>query len=542
MLEGFTRRFPPLAILTDEEMESIHRGALYVLQKTGMGIEHDRVLDLLTDHGCKVDLEEKRVRFPPGLVEECLRECPSCFTLKARDPDLDLMVGGDTVYFMQGMGMRYVDLDTWETRAATAAEHREAMIVADALENVHLAEGWEIYTDRQGMPPIMAVLENLASAIRYSSKTQVAGNIQDSEVFAIQMAKAVRTDLLPEIDMASPLTIYRGALEASYRYIEAGIPITPALSIAMGSEGPATMAGSVCLAVAMTMAWAVISQLIKPGAPMALHHGIGPMDMQRANVVLGTPTEATTSVMMNQMLRRYGVPAWCTAGFASNSKKFDYQAAYEKALPTLISALSGGHVFLFQGGSAIELLYHPVLSILDDDVAGWIGRFLQGVTVTDETLAIDLINEVGPIPGHYLSTAHTREWWRKEQWLPKAADLETYPIWVRSGKKDALALARERMETILATHRPAPLKPEQEQELEDILSEARRFYRDRGTISDKEWSIYMQTLGSADGEGGHARGIQAQVQADRAPYSRRGRGNPPRGALRPGQDGHAGRA
>ncbi len=494
MLHGFTRRYPPLEILSHEEMEAIHRGALYVLEKTGMRIEHDRALKLLADHGCQVDMEEKRARIPAGVVEGCLRRCPGSFLLKARNRDRDLMVGGDTVYFMQGMGMRYVDLATWETRPATAAEHREAMIVADALENTHLAEGYEIYTDRQGIPPIMAVLENLASAIRYSSKTQVAGNIQDCEIFTIRMAKAVGTDLLPEIDMASPLTIYSGAIEAAYRYIEAGIPITPALSIAMGSEGPATMAGSVVLAVVMTMAWVVISQLIKPGAPLALHHGIGPMDMRRGNVILGTPIEALTSVMMNQMLRHYGVPIWTTAGFASNSKKFDYQAAYEKALPSLISLLSGGHVHLFQGGSSIELLYHPVLSILDDDVAGWIGRFLEGVTVSDETLAIDLINQVGPIPGHYLGTAHTRQWWRAEQWLPKVADLEAYPVWVRSGKKDALALAQERMAQILATHHPIPLTPAQEQAVEDILNEARQFYRDRGTISDAEWSVYMKTL------------------------------------------------
>ncbi|MGD9375492.1 MAG: trimethylamine methyltransferase family protein, partial [Anaerolineae bacterium] len=160
MLAGFTRKYSPLEILTPEELESIHRGALYVLQTTGMRIEHDPLLEQLAERGCQVDLGEKRVLFPPGLVEECLRQCPSCFMLRARDRDKDLMVGGDTVYFMQGMGMRHVDLETWETRPATTAEHRKAMIVADALENTHLAEGWEIYTERQGMPPIMAVLEN----------------------------------------------------------------------------------------------------------------------------------------------------------------------------------------------------------------------------------------------------------------------------------------------------------------------------------------------------------------------------------------------
>jgi trimethylamine--corrinoid protein Co-methyltransferase len=494
MLNGFTRRFPPLELLSAEEMQSVHRGALYVLEKTGMRIEHDRVLRLLGENGCPVDWEAKRARMPSGLVEEALRTCPSSFLLRARDRDRDLMVGGDTVYFMQGMGMRYVDPDTWEQRPATAAEHRDAMIVADALENVHLAEGYEIYTDRRGIPPIMAVLENLASAIRHSSKTQVAGNIQDCELFTIRMAEAVGTDLLPEIDMGSPLTIYTGGIEAAYRYIEAGIPITPALSITMGSEGPATMSGSVVLGIAMMMAWVVIIQLIRPGAPLAFHHGIGPMDMRRGNAIMGTPIEALTSAIMNQLLRHYGVPTWCTAGFASNSKKFDYQAAYEKALPTLISCLSGGHIMLFQGGSAIELLYHPVLSILDDDVAGWIGRFLQGVNVVDETLAVDLINEVGPIPGHYLSTAHTRRWWRQEQWLPQSADLEAYPVWVRSGKKDALALAHERMGRILASHEPKPLTSEQEQALGEILREARAFYRHRGVISDQDWSIYLDTL------------------------------------------------
>jgi trimethylamine--corrinoid protein Co-methyltransferase len=269
----------------------------------------------------------------------------------------------------------------------------------------------------------------------------------------------------------------------------------------MGSEGPATLAGAALLTIAAGMAWVVISQLIKPGAPIAYCHGISPMDMRSGNPILGAPQDALGAAMVNQVLRRVQVPSWSTAGWASNSKKIDYQAAYERVLPTLISALSGSHIHLWHGGSSVELLYHPVLSILDDDVAGWIGRFLQGVQVDDETLAVDLINQVGPIPGHYLSTAHTREWWRKEQWLPKAADLEAYPVWVRSGKKDALALAEERMEGILATHSPTPLTQEQEQSIEEILTEARQFYRDRGTISDSEWSVYMKTLES-DGWGG----------------------------------------
>lgn len=498
MIKGFTRKFKPLDLLSEEEVEAIHRGALYVLEKTGMRVKHERALKLYADHGCQVDLDERRVRIPPGLVEECIHKCPSSYLLKARDRDLDLMVGGNTLYFMQGMGMRYVDLDTWETRPATVAEHREAMIVADALENVHLADGIFFYMEREGIPPVMVMLENLASGLRYSSKAEQFGYQKDCEIFAIQMAQALGINLNPEVDTASPLTIYGGAIEAAFRYIEAGIPIQPCASMSMGAEGPVTHAGAMVLATATVMAWTVLTQLIKPGAPLSIQHGQKPMDMKRGSPRFGAVGYALTGAMMNQMLRKYQIPSCPGSGFTSLSKKIDYQVGYEKSLGALISALSGANLQIFQGGSCAELLYHPVLSILDDDVAGWIGRFLEGVTVTDETLAIDLINQVGSIPGHYLSTAHTREWWRKEQFIPKVADMEAYPVWIRSGKKDALALAQERMEEILATHKPKPLATDQEQAVEDILKEARDYYTKKGLISDEEWADYMKALNSAN--------------------------------------------
>jgi trimethylamine--corrinoid protein Co-methyltransferase len=342
----------------------------------------------------------------------------------------------------------------------------------------------------------MVMLENLVSGLRHSSKAEQFGYQKDCEIFAIQIAEALGISLNSELDSASPLTIYGGALDAAFRYIEAGIPIQPTVGCAMGAEGPATNASSIVLSVAMVLGWTVITQLIKPGAPMSIQHGNGPLNMQSGNPLFGMVGGAITSAMMNQMLRKYEIPSCPSSGFSSNAKVIDYQVGYEKALGALTDALSGGHLFIFQGGSSGELMYHPALSVLDDDVAGWIGRFLQGVTVTDETLAIDLINQVGPIPGHYLGTAHTREWWQKEQYLPVAADLEAYPVWIKSGKVDALELAKKRVAEILETHKPTPLTSEQEIAIEDILNEARNYYRKRDLISDEEWADYMKVIGS----------------------------------------------
>jgi trimethylamine--corrinoid protein Co-methyltransferase len=492
MLNGFTRRYPPLEMLTPEQEESIHRGALFVLETTGMRIRHPKGLEMLAEAGCRVDLDSEHVWIPSWLAEECLRKVPSHFRLRARDPRQDVMVGGDTFYFMQGMGMKYVDLETWETRAATAEEHRDAMIVADALPNTHLAEAWEIYTDRVGIPPVLTMLENLASGIRYSSKVQVAGNIQDTEIYAIQMAQACRIDLFPEIEHTSPLTIQAGGIDAAWRYMDADMPICPALGVAMGGQGPATIAGSIVLQVAETMGWAVVTQVYKTGAPFAIHHGACATDMRTGIDIWGGPAASVSTAAMHQMLRRYGIPAWSNAGFASDSKKIDFQAGFEKSTGALMAALSGGHLQLYQGGSSSELLYSPELSVMDDDVAGWIGRTLDGVRVDGATLGIDVIDEVGTVPGHYLGTAHTREWWDKEDYFLAVADHEPYSSWVVGDKKDMLDHARDRVAEILSSHEPLPLTAAQEQGIEEALAEARARYREE--IPDDEWARYMKVI------------------------------------------------
>ena len=82
----------------------------------------------------------------------------------------------------------------------------------------------------------------------------------------------------------------------------------------------------------------------------------------------------------------------------------------------------------------------------------------------------------------YLDKAHTRQWWQKEQFIPKAADRLTYPEWMECGKKSALDYAKDRVEEILATHKPKPLTASQDEEIDRILAEARAYYKKRGMI------------------------------------------------------------
>jgi trimethylamine--corrinoid protein Co-methyltransferase len=497
MLKGFTRNFKPLEILTQEQVEAIHRATLDVLWQTGVTFHHVKALKLFEKNGCKVDYDEKRVHFPSGLVEECLRKAPSSFRFKARDPRNDLIYGGNTVYFMNMPGMQTIDLDTWEPRVPTRKENYDGVTVLDALDNCHFMDAYSPYFGFEDVPEVMKIPESCAAKIRNSTKVQGTGYSNDCEVFCIQMSQAVGADLVGRCIAAPPLTYYSDAVEAAFRYIEAGFPMQLCAGGVIGATYPATTAGSVVIGNAECMAGIVLTQLVKPGHGNTVASFTLPLNMRTGAPAFGQIGISLFHVVFNQMWRRYGVPIYGNADTPSSSKKIDFQCGYERGINLTINALCGANSMLFFGGLHGELTHHPVQAILDDDIAGMIGRFLEGVTVSDETIALELIEQVGPIPGNYLNTAHTREWWRKEQFVPKVADLQTYPEWMKTGKKDCVDYAKERMEEILATHKVSmPLTASQEEDIERILNEARKYYMDKGLISDAEWAVYMRSLES----------------------------------------------
>jgi len=136
--KGYTQGFKPLTIMTEEQVEAIHRGSLDVLEHTGVRFESKRALKLFEKNGCNVDHETRRVRIPPGLVEECLRLCPSTFHLKGRTPKYDLSIGGRTLHWAAFPGMRGIDIDTWEPRTPTIQDNHDAIKILADLENVHI--------------------------------------------------------------------------------------------------------------------------------------------------------------------------------------------------------------------------------------------------------------------------------------------------------------------------------------------------------------------------------------------------------------------
>lgn len=482
LMRGFNRTFKPLEILTDEQVASLHRGTLHVLETTGVRFESQKALDLFEKNGCHVDRENKRVRFPAGVVETCLRSCPSSFTLPAREPKNTLTFGGNNLYFYNSVGLRTVDLDTWEPRVPTLTEQHDGVRVLDALDNLHLVNTYTPYMEIEGVPSNMLLLESIASRIRHTTKVVCSGSSQGSERFSIMMAQAAGIQIAGWIMASPPLSYFEDACSAAFNFVEAGFPIFITSGASYGATGPATIAGSTITNNAELIAGVILIQLIKPGTGVVVADFTFPTDMRTGTPAFGSVGSILHASMFAQLWRSYKTPTCVSTSGYPNAKKMDFQTGYEKALAGLSAALSGANVVSMHGGVSSELTFHPVQAILDNDIAGMIGRFLEGVQVTLETMAIDLIDQVGPIPGMYLDKKHTREWWKVEQHIPQVSDRLNYPDWMKQGKKSALDYAKEKMEAILAEHQPTPLPEDKDREITKILKEARKYYRDRGLL------------------------------------------------------------
>jgi len=496
-LKGFTRNFKPLEVLTEEEIEAIHSGTLEVLWVTGVRVEHERALKLFEKNGCQVDYDEMRVRIPPALVEECIRKAPSSFHCEARDYKKSLMLGNNNFYLGAAPGLQTVDLDTWEPRLPTRKENYDSVTVLDALPNLHFFCPYTPFFGFESVPPCMAMLESQAARIRNSSKFLCVGFANDSEVFAIKMAQALGIEIMGTCALAPPLAMYRDAAESTFRFAEAGFPMRIISGQVMGGTAPATIAGGVITNNAEVITGLVLAQLIRPGMRVLVKDFSHPMNMNTGAPGFGSIVACLHNAASNQIFRKYGVPI-DNATCYPNSKMPDYQCGYEKALRVLVAGLSGANLLLLHGSVHGELTYHSVQAILDDDLASMVGRFMEGVEVNRETLAVDLIEEVGPIPGYFLNKEHTRKWWKLEHFVPKVADRLTYPEWMQTGKKTCLDYAKERMEEILTTHKATPLTPGQEEDVERILDEARSYYRKKELISEGEMATYRESMKSSN--------------------------------------------
>jgi trimethylamine--corrinoid protein Co-methyltransferase len=249
---------------------------------------------------------------------------------------------------------------------------------------------------------------------------------------------------------------------------EKEIPLIYVPTIMSSASGPITLGGSLALATAESLAGLVMHQLLRPGAPFVFGACVSKMDMRTMLFPYGSPEWRLSDLVMAELSRYYGLPVFGTAG-ATDSKLVDAQAGIEVAGSLLVAALAGTNL-IHDVGYLDSGLTGSLESIVSGaDAIRWVRQFLDGMGVSEQTLALDVIDEIGP-GGQFLGHAHTLQHLRKDMWLPLAINHETYDAWAANGAQDYATRARQYGRELANTHQPQPLDPSVAARLDELCT------------------------------------------------------------------------
>jgi trimethylamine--corrinoid protein Co-methyltransferase len=460
----------PRDVLTADEVARIHLATLQVLAEAGVVFEAERARRILERGGCRVDHASGCVTFPSRVVEECLAQCPSDFTIQGRDRRYDLEISPNRLYFQSHPGLYIRDLNTGQRRWAILADIGPLTRLIDALDQVHVSivpSG----TLADKAPEVMTEWVT-AEQMRNTQKVVAAGVFHGCTKWIVEMARVTGQQVYGQMNPITPLHYPAEQTEGGLAYVAAGHPICILPGPTVGANSPATLAGTLVLQNVEHLAGVVLVQLTHPGAPVVLGGYPHVMDMRTGAICIGGVETGLLGAALAQIGRRYGVPTHAQFP-VTDAKTLDEQAAIEKAMSIVLVAEANPALISNGGALETEKAWSPVQLVIDNEINAMVGRVVQGIAVTEETLAVDTIEEVGP-GGHYLSTLHTLRTWQAEQYLPELADRLGYDAWEAEGCRTMVDRARERARDIVRTHQVPRLSNEQDRELDRILRAAER--------------------------------------------------------------------
>ncbi len=460
--------------LSPGQCEKLHNASLAVLERTGARLYHQEAIDLLKKAGALVS-EGNRVRIPSGLVEKALNTAPKRITLYDRHGQPALYLEGHRCYYGTGSDcLNIIDHRTNQRRKPVLQDIVEGITVCDALPNVDFVMSMFLPSDVDAMASDRYQMEAM---LNYTTKPIVyVTNEFCGCVDAVEMAEAVvggaealrqRPIAACYINVTTGLRHNEEALQKLLFLADKGLPQLYIPVIIGGISGPVTTAGSMALVNAGVLAGLVLSQLRREGTPFITSGWGGEgLDMQTMVSPYCPPDSKSVA---HDLAHYYNLPMFSLGG-CSESKLVDQQAAAEAALTLMTETLGGGNLIHDLGYLESGLCGSLAQLVICDEIVGWLEHLMAPVEISDETLALDLIDEVGP-DGQFLDTEHTMAHFR-ERWYPGVFERGNYDQWQAAGGKSLGERAAERVKEILAEHKPEPLPDGVVQAIKAIVQRA----------------------------------------------------------------------
>ncbi|MDX1576200.1 MAG: trimethylamine methyltransferase family protein [Kiloniellales bacterium] len=468
---------PPIELLQPDQIEAIHDTSMRILEEVGMDFLHPEALALLREGGAEVAAGGERVRFDRGLIEEAMAGAPSTLRLHARNPAHHLEIGGNAINFGTVASPPNVSDLEGGRRVGNFADYCDLLRLAQSLNIVHFFSGYPV--EPVDLPPETRHLDCLAAFVTLSDKAFHGYSLGRTRIRdALEIVRIARgiddATLLREpslftiVNTSSPLRLdgpmIEGVIEmARHNQLVVITPFT--LS---GAMAPATLAGALAQQNAEALAGMTLAQLANPGAPVAYGGFTSNVDMKSGAPAFGTPEYTRAALVGGQLARRYGVPYRSSNANASNLA--DAQAAYESVM-SLWGAVMGHANIVLHAAGWLEggLCASFEKMVMDAELLQMMAEVLVPLEVSEDTLALDAVREVGP-GGHFFGAAHTLARYESAFYAPLLSDWRNFETWQEDGSRSATERAHRVYKQILAAYEAPPLEPAIAEELEAFVA------------------------------------------------------------------------
>jgi trimethylamine--corrinoid protein Co-methyltransferase len=460
--------------MSDEQCQKIHWASLEVMERTGVRFYEQEAIDLVKRAGAHVS-DGNRVRIPSGLVEKAFTTVPRRVVLCDRLGRRVMPLEKHRSFFGPGSDcLNIIDHRTGERREPVLQDVVEGMIAADALPNIDFVMSMVLPVD---VPQMVADRYQMEAMLNHTTKPIVFVTTEFSGcVDAVEMAEVVaggpdalriNPSVACYINVTTGLRHNQEALQKLLYLADKGLPAIYVPVGLGGATAPITVAGCQVIWTVGALVGLVLSQLRREGAPYVMAGwGANMLDLRALVQPYADPDKAGVA---QAMAHYFGLPMFALGG-CSDSKCLDQQSGIEVALTLMMNALSGGHIVHDLGYLESGLCYSFEQLAICDEILGWIEYSLRGVDVSDEALAVDLIDEIGP-DGQYLDHKHTLNHFRS-RWYPSLMDRNNYDNWLARGAMTLQQRAAERVQGILAEHKPEPLPQDVAQAVRAIVERA----------------------------------------------------------------------
>ena len=465
-------------ILTKTQVEKVHEASLQILEQVGVDFSYPPALEVLKKAGAKV--EGERVFFSAKLVAEQIKNAPRQFTIYARNPEKNVIIGGRHMVFTPGYGAPFVADIVNGRRMAILNDFKNFVQLTGASVNLDILSGNVV--EPNDIPHEIRHAQMFYTSVKNSDKCFMGSAMgQQAARDSIRMASilfgseaqlAEKPRFISILGPLTPLKYDLRMLEALMEYARAGQPqLISSLSIA-GATGPVTLAGNLALQNAEILAGIVLAQLVRAGTPVVFAGVSSNAEMRSGALSIGSPEMAMNTAATAQMARYYQLP--CRSGGAvCDAKSPDAQAAYESMMNLLMARVCGINFVLHSAGilESYNCMSYEKF-IIDDELCGMVKRIQKGFEVNPETLALDVIKNVGP-GGHFLDKDHTFNHFRTEFYQPRLSNRDDFVTWQASGSPHSMETANKKYKEILTTYEAPELSANVDKDLKKFIENIR---------------------------------------------------------------------